>query len=147
MSKGFLKLIKDESNNYFGNELRKIPDDELELKKAYYFTESGLKPSCDEAFFNNKFVIMVFYRNFQIYEWEGKGKHLVVKPINSQPIKNHWSVLQKIKNIVCGEEWTGIEIYPPKQNVVDEANLYHLWCFPEDFKLEFGLHLPGWFSS
>lgn len=30
-----------------------------------------------------------------------------------------------------------------KSNLVDQANVYHLWVLPAGFQLPFGLHLPG----
>lgn len=146
--KGFSEIKRVESKtDIVGGEFTKFSDAELKMKKFMFSQFSGMLPACDEAWVNQKFVVMVFNKNFKFNNWDGDSKHIIVKPIDDKPIKNHWSVLQKIKNIVCGEEWTGIEVYPPVSNLIDEANLYHLWVFPEDFSLNFGLHLPGWFDK
>lgn len=31
-----------------------------------------------------------------------------------------------------------------EETLVDQANIYHLWVFPEGFSLPFGLHLSHW---
>jgi len=50
-----------------------------------------------------------------------------------------WRDFQSIKNDFCGEEYCAIEIYPPESRLVDMANVFHLWVFPE------GIDIPiGW---
>lgn len=56
-------------------------------------------------------------------------KHLSVNLRDRSPMRN-WRHLQQIKNEVCGELWTGVEIYPPEDQLTDAANQYHLFCFP-----------------
>lgn len=38
-----------------------------------------------------------------------------------------WWEAQRIKNELCGELSTAVEVYPPQPEVVDEADMYHLW--------------------
>ena len=33
-----------------------------------------------------------------------------------------------------------VEVYPPESQLVDDADLYHLWVLPAGFELPFGLH-------
>ena len=49
--------------------------------------------------------------------------------------------MQRIKNELAGEQTVGVEVYPAQTDVVDQANIYHIWCMPEGFALPFGLHL------
>lgn len=51
-----------------------------------------------------------------------------------------WSIKQEIKNELFGEKRLAIEVYPAEKNKVDIMDVYHLWIFPKDFKLPFGLH-------
>ncbi|MFG1364707.1 DUF7694 domain-containing protein [Xanthobacter versatilis] len=48
-----------------------------------------------------------------------------------------WWEAQRIKNEICGPEATAIEVYPPQSEVVDGADMYHLWALPG--RLPFGL--------
>lgn len=70
---------------------------------------------------------------------QGVGiKYLSIKLLDRSPVRN-WRHLQQIKNEVCGEEWTGIEIFPPESRLTDSANQYHLFCYPPE--IEFGIGL------
>lgn len=40
-----------------------------------------------------------------------------------------WRDLQRIKNMIVGEEHEGFEVYPAESRLVDTANQYHLWVF------------------
>lgn len=51
-----------------------------------------------------------------------------------------WSVKQEIKNEIFGEKRLAIEVFPKEANLVDVMDVYHLWVFPKDFDLPFGIH-------
>lgn len=148
---GFKQIQKLDRKKYLniydiGGEFRKVGEWELNLKKELFFNNTQQTPSCNEAYINKQFVVMVFNRVIEYMNWKGEVRHLAIKPIDSKPIRNHWSTIQIIKNLVCGENCNAIEIYPKQQNLVDEANLYHIWVFPESVEFKFGLENPGWFN-
>jgi hypothetical protein len=35
--------------------------------------------------------------------------------------------MQRIKDDILGSEATAIEVYPPSSQVVDEADMFHIW--------------------
>lgn len=41
-----------------------------------------------------------------------------------------WWEAQRIKNELAGESATAVEVYPPQAEVVDAADMYHLWVLP-----------------
>jgi hypothetical protein len=49
-----------------------------------------------------------------------------------------WRDLQQIKNMVVGSDIEAVEIYPAENRHVDTSNQYHLWCFPDGYRLPFG---------
>ena len=51
-----------------------------------------------------------------------------------------WSLKMEIKNELFGENRLAIEVYPKARNLVDVMDVYHLWVFPKDFDLPFGIH-------
>lgn len=51
-----------------------------------------------------------------------------------------WYFLQEIKNRICGPERQAIEIFPKESELVDAANMRHLWVFPESYSVPFGIH-------
>jgi hypothetical protein len=50
--------------------------------------------------------------------------------------------MQRIKDTLAGPDRAAVEVYPPASEVVDQANMYHLWVLPPGARLCFGLHLP-----
>ena len=57
---------------------------------------------------------------------------------NDRQVIHDWRELQRIKNLVMGEEIEAVEIYPAESRVHDTANQYHLWCFAPGYRLPFG---------
>lgn len=51
-----------------------------------------------------------------------------------------WAVKMQIKNELFGEQRLAIEVFPKQKNLVDVMDVYHLWVFPKDFDLPFGIH-------
>ncbi len=70
---------------------------------------------------------------------EGGGmERLLVKRNDGAPVRS-WADMQRIKNELRGPERVAVEVYPPQSELVDEANIYHLWVFPEGYRLPFTL--------
>lgn len=57
---------------------------------------------------------------------------------NDRTTIHDWRELQRIKNMVMGEECEAVEIYPAESRLHDTANQYHLWCFAPGYQLPFG---------
>ena len=49
---------------------------------------------------------------------------------DEKKLRNHWAVLQAVKNKLL-PDWYGYECYPPEEETIDTANRYHIWCFFE----------------
>jgi hypothetical protein len=80
--------------------------------------------------------LLSFWKNnvysVQLYRREtahGDVTQLVVRRHDEEPVKG-WDDLQRVKNELVGEERTAIEIYPPEDEVVDQAPLRHLFVLP-----------------
>lgn len=81
------------------------------------------------AVYRNR-VFSVLYRNV------GDGViHLAIASLSQ--VRPSWWEAQRIKNDICGPDATAIEVYPPQSEVVDGADMYHLWVLPQ--RLPFGL--------
>ncbi len=79
-------------------------------------------------------------------EW-GKVEHATVQIIDDSGFMSSngerdipWAVKQQIKNELFGEKRLAIEVFPKQKNLVDVQDVYHLWVFPKDFDLPFGIH-------
>ena len=51
-----------------------------------------------------------------------------------------WAVKQEIKNEIFGEKRVAIEVFPAEANKIDVMDIYHLWVFPKNFVMPFGIH-------
>ena len=79
-------------------------------------------------------------------DW-GKVEHAAIQIINDNAFLSAngerdipWAVKQQIKNELFGEKRLAIEVFPKQKNLVDVQDVYHLWVFPKDFDLPFGIH-------
>lgn len=69
-------------------------------------------------------------------QW-GTVTHLWVRRHDEQPVT--WREMQRVKNQLVGPERVGVEVYPAVSDLVNAANMYHLWVLPEGFTLPFSL--------
>ena len=51
-----------------------------------------------------------------------------------------WRDKQRIKRELVGPDRTAIEVFPRDCDLVDQADMYHLWVLPEGMGLPYGLH-------
>lgn len=76
-------------------------------------------------------------------EW-GKVEHAAITLMDGFSVNGEgdlpWSTKMEIKNELFGEDRLAIEVYPKARNLVDVMDVYHMWVFPKDFALPFGIH-------
>lgn len=63
--------------------------------------------------------------------------HLSIKR-HDRVAMHDWRDLQEIKNQMVGVDAEAIELYPAESRVVDTANQYHLWAFPNGHRVPVG---------
>ncbi len=63
----------------------------------------------------------------------GPVSHLKVRRHDAGTNRLTWDELMMIKNEMLGEDALAIEIFPRNCDVVNEANVRHLWELPEGF--------------
>jgi len=63
--------------------------------------------------------------------------HLGVSSLSG--IRPTWPEMQRIKDELAGMDATAIEVYPPNSQIVDGADMFHIWVLRG--KLPFGLHI------
>ena len=98
---------------------------------------SGWLKEMNKVFVDEKLEYCVMYRPIKSSEF-GEGYHVCMRNDRSTDIP--WIEKQKIKNELFGEEYMAVEVFPRESELVDEANMYHMWVF-KDYKLSFGLHI------
>lgn len=97
--------------------------EQVDLSDHYY-----LPIGITRAYRNTRYTVMVFDNTPTT---KGFATKALIQKHDNLPITGHWSELQKIKNEIFGEETTAIEYYPANSRLVDEANIYWLWIFPD----------------
>lgn len=77
--------------------------------------------------------VRVAYRNriFCVLErpLENGGKHLTVSSLSG--VRPTWHEMQRIKDELAGPEALAVEIYPPHAEIVDGADMFHIWVVPD----------------
>ncbi|HJV46622.1 MAG TPA: hypothetical protein VJ824_12985 [Bacillota bacterium] len=81
----------------------------------------------------SKYVVMI--RTIET-SW-GPVEHVCIRNADSTDIP--WREKQRIKNEIFGTDRTALEVFPSESDLVDEANMYHIWILPESMELPFGL--------
>jgi hypothetical protein len=100
------------------------------MVRAHDFGLSGLR----RAWTNNVYAVQLFEHES---EW-GPIDHLMINRHDSAASRS-WADFQRIKEELFGPERVAVEVYPPASELVDQANMYHLWILPAGFRLPFGL--------
>lgn len=70
---------------------------------------------------------------------EGGVIHYAVASLSEE--RPSWWEMQRIKDELAGPDKTAVEIYPPHSEIVDGANMFHIWVLPVNFA--FGLSQGG----
>ena len=68
----------------------------------------------------------------------GNTRHLAVASLSQ--VRPTWWEMQRIKDDLAGKEATAVEVYPPHDDIVDGADMFHIWVLP--YRLPFGLKAP-----
>lgn len=114
-----------------------------ELEHNYTALKRGiahLKPEGLLRFVKNNRYSVQFYEHQT--SW-GLITQLLIRRHDSKP-NISWADKQRIKNELIGPEATAIEVFPSQANLIDAANVHHVWILPPGFEIPFGLHFTGW---
>lgn len=85
-----------------------------------------------ECYLNNRYSV-----SWSVFVCElGEVDHLWIRRHDGDPARS-WADLQAIKNHVLGDERVALEVFPAVSQLVDAANMYHLWSPPAGFSLPF----------
>jgi len=73
-------------------------------------------------------------------ELKGKCVWLSIKR-NDKSTRIEWFDKMQIVRTLVGDDWLGMELYPPQKFMVDTANQYHIICIPPEYADSFPF---GW---
>lgn len=83
--------------------------------------------------FTNAFRNQVFSVLWRVLH--DRVEHFAVSSLTQE--RPTWPEMQRIKDELAGHDRTGVEVYPPHAEIVDQADMYHLWVLPD--QLSFSL--------
>lgn len=66
---------------------------------------------------------------------QGGVRHLAVSSLSE--VRPTWYEMQRIKDELAGMDATAVEVYPPHDQIVDGADMFHIWVLAQP--LGFGL--------
>jgi len=95
---------------------------------------SGWCAQIGEAYGNGLYAVLV-----RLLDGDRSGRiHLAIRtPSNLEP---PWRDLQRIKNELFGRDRFAVQVCPPDERLIDQADMYHLWITAEGHEPGFGLH-------
>lgn len=91
----------------------------------------GWAADFDHAFRNKVFCVLV-------RTLPDETRHFAVSSLSGD--RPSWHEMQRIKDELAGRPATAVEVYPPHDEIVDEADMFHIWILPRP--LPFGLSRP-----
>lgn len=93
----------------------------------------------DEYWMNNEYIVKVYYPDNPVHQFpNNKFTWLCFRNLRNSHHAHDWRDMQMMKNEICGHERTAVEVFPPMSKLVDTCNQFHMWVYPEDYKLDFG---------
>ncbi len=80
-------------------------------------------------------------QRFVKYTKAGFVDHLMIRRHDGKPIQS-WSDMQRIKNecVENGENRIGVQVFPKQKDLVDQANMYHIYVYRKGYDLPFNLN-------
>lgn len=100
------------------------------FEEGYMPEEMMKKAHCDKVYINDVYQV-------NLKEIDGGITWLSIKRRDKDSIHD-WRDMQLIKNMICGEEREGCEIYPAESRLVDTSNQYHIFVLPKGQIFPFG---------
>jgi hypothetical protein len=98
------------------------------LPKVGPFTEvKPLPPDAgpvDQVWDDGTHTVLVIRFTFAGDPWI----HLVIRRRDGAKLSDHWTTLQRIKDLLLGTEVEAVDPHPRRSNLPDEDNVFHLYC-------------------
>lgn len=95
----------------------------------------GWVAEMDRGYTDSEYAVLVRTVESEKY---GPVLHAAIRNVLNNDIP--WRDKQRIKNDLFGEERIAIEFFPKTSDLIDEAGMYHLWVFPPQTEMPFGIH-------
>jgi len=117
--------------------LRKLGQKWGEWENRQWVADHPLAPTgLIDAWCNDRFAVQHFAFGGQ--EWLSIRRH------HDGASPPTWAEMQRIKNELVGPERVGVEVFPKASELVDDADMFHIWLYPEGENTPFNFISIGW---
>ena len=120
-----LAIARTTRNEWHPFELVQLEGRDQIAQEAYAARQGDLR----SLHRNNVYAVQVFGRS-------GGAMHLAIRRHDATEVRG-WSDLQRIKDEIAGPERGAVEVYPRAKDVIDQANMRHLFVLPEGQSVPF----------
>lgn len=111
------------------NYMKVVPLEGRALEEAKKHGRHGLK-----AVYTDGFVMVQEYHLF----WRPRFRKILVRHLAISHRKgirlNKFYDIMELKDLICGEDCEAVQVYPKRSEVVDAADMLHLFVFPRGFR-------------
>ncbi len=123
-------------SSFMERRLRKIGKKWGEWENRKYTVAMDKTGDLIDAWCNDRFAVQLFENGE--FLWLSIRKH--AEHVNPPT----WSELQRIKTELVGAEREGVQVFPRQSEIVDQANMYHVWLYPAGERCPFNFTNVGW---
>lgn len=121
-------MISKRQRRLEAQRLMQQSETKFEQVHLYGMRKDIIPTGMTRAFRNNRYTVMIYDGSMTT---AGNATKVLIQNHFDEPIKNHWSEIQRIKNEVFGSEVTAIEYYPAESQLINQHNIYWIWIFPQ----------------
>jgi len=130
-------LLRREAKKPFGPWEKRMISIHHELRPR--FANPAIEHWREENYLNNRYSVQISdYSAWLHGVGHGSVTHLWIRH-HTGVMPHSWADLQRIKNEIAGKDLLAVEVYPKVDDLVDQANIAHLWVMPSDYVLPFTL--------
>lgn len=138
--------------------LRRAVETQARRRASWDWIELRVNPALLVQYPTVRNVLRVVRNDFwivQVYAFRGElGEmvHLAIRSVKRTPCAVRfdaepcWRELQRIKNEIVGPDREAVQVYPRSGELVDDADMYHLFVYPKECPIPFGLHRENGFE-
>jgi len=125
-------MLRRDAKKPFGPWEKRMISVHHELRPV--FKDPKIESWREENYLNNRYSVQVSDYRAE----DGVVVHLWVRH-HTGIMPGSWSDLQRIKNEIVGPDYVALEVYPRTEDLVDSANIAHVWVMPKGYVLPFTL--------
>lgn len=93
------------------------------VSRPEWATHPDALKGCVKCWPNDRYGVQLIVSN---------GLHVLMVRRHDEGDDFPWRDLQRIKDELVGEDREAVQVFPKKSEIVDEADMAHIWLVPED---------------